>query len=187
MPLPSFLTAMGLIILMELGDETMLTAMCLSVQYRRPWTILLAVMIALVISTLVAAIVGAIVSIALPIDAIVYVSGALFIGLGIYSLVRSGSDEPETCDNSGTFMSVVSLIFFSELGDKSQIAILALSAQSLFCIMVLLGVMVGFFIVDLLGVYAGDWMASRMSMKAVKKAAGAIFVLFGTLVVFRVI
>lgn len=187
MPLPSFLTAMGLIVLMELGDKTMLTAMCLSAQYRRPWTVLLAVMIALGISTLVAVIVGVIVSIALPIDAIVYVSGALFIGLGIYSLVRSGSDEPETCDNPGTFLSMVSLIFFSELGDKSQIAILALSAQSLFPVMVLLGAMAGFFIVDLLGVYAGDWMASRISMKIVKKAAGAIFVLFGILVVFRII
>jgi putative Ca2+/H+ antiporter (TMEM165/GDT1 family) len=172
---------------LELGDKTMLTAMCLSAQYRRPWTVLLAVMIALGISTLVAVTLGIIVSVALPIDAIVLVSGALFVGLGIYSLVRSGSEEPESCDNPGTFMSMISLVLFSELGDKSQVAILALSAQSLFPLMVLLGAIVGFFIVDLLGVYAGNWMSSRVSMKVVQKIAGAIFILFGILVIFRVI
>jgi putative Ca2+/H+ antiporter (TMEM165/GDT1 family) len=187
MPLPSFLTSMGLVILMELGDKTMLTGMCLSAQYRRPWTVLLAVMIALGISTLVAVTMGIILSVALPIDAIVLVSGTLFVGLGIYSLVRSGSEGPESCDNPGTFMSMVSLVLFSELGDKSQIVILALSAQSLFPLMVLFGAMFGFFIVDLLGVYAGNWMSSRISMKAVKRIAGAIFILFGILVIFRVI
>ena len=123
----------------------------------------------------------------LPIDFIVYVSGLLFIGLGIYSIARSGSEEAEVCDNPGTFMSMVSLILFSELGDKSQLAILALSVQSLFPILVLLGAIIGFLVVNLLGVYAGEWIACRVSMTTVKKVAGVVFIAFGILVIFGII
>jgi len=187
MPFETFLESVGLILVTELGDKTMLTAMCLSAQYRRPWIVLAATMLALTISTVIAVIVGVVLSMTLPIDLIVYVSGLRFIGLGIYSIARSGSEEAEVCDNPGTFMSMVSLILFSELGDKSQLAILALSVQSLFPILVLLGAMVGFLVVNLLGVYAGEWIACRVSMTTVKKVAGLVFIAFGILVIFGII
>ncbi|MFW9918170.1 MAG: TMEM165/GDT1 family protein [Candidatus Thorarchaeota archaeon] len=187
MPFETLLSSVGLILITELGDKTMLTAMCLSAQYRRPWIVLAATMIALATSTLIAVIVGVVLSATLPIDFIVYISGLLFIGLGIYSIVRSGSEEAEVCDSPGTFMSMVSLILFSELGDKSQLAILALSVQSLFPILVLIGAVIGFLIVNLLGVYAGEWVACRVSMKTVKRVAGVVFIAFGVLVIFGII
>ena len=187
MPIETFLESVGLILITELGDKTMLTAMCFSAQYRKPWIVLAATMLALAISTLIAVIVGVLLSMTLPIDFIVYVSGLLFIGLGIYSLAKSGSEEAEVCDNPGTFMSMVSLILFSELGDKSQLAILALSVQSPFPILVFIGAIIGFLVVNLLGVYAGDWIAYRVSMKIVKKVAGLVFIAFGILVIFGII
>ena len=187
MPFETLLESVGLILITELGDKTMLTAMCLSAQYRRPWIVLAATMLALSLSTSISVIVGVVLAMTLPIDFIVYVSGLLFIGLGVYSIVRSGSEEVEVCDNPGTFMSMVSLILFSELGDKSQLAILALSVQSLFPIMVFVGAIIGFLVVNLLGVYAGDWIACRISMKTVKKVAGLVFIAFGILVIFGII
>ena len=187
MPLETLLSSIGLILLTELGDKTMLTAMCLSAQYRRPWVVLAATMLALAASSLISVIIGVVLSAALPIDLIVYVSGLLFIGLGIYSIARSGSEEAEVCDNPGTFFSMVSLILFSELGDKSQLTILALSVQSLFPILVLLGAIIGFLIVNLLGVYAGDWIAYKVSMKTVKRGAGGAFLAFGILVILGII
>lgn len=187
MPFETLLSSVGLILITELGDKTMLTAMCLSARYRRPWVVLASTMIALAISSFIAVIVGVMLSATLPIDLIVYVSGILFVGLGIYSIARSESDEDETCDNPGTFMSMISLILFSELGDKSQLTILALSVQSLFPIFVLIGAVIGFLIVNLLGVYAGDWIACRVSMRTVRIVAGIVFITFGILVIFGII
>jgi len=165
----------------------MLTAMCLSAKYRRPWIVLLATMIALTISTLIAIIVGIILSTAIPLDILVYVSGFLFLALGVYTLARSNSEEVDTCDTPSSFLSMVSLVLFSELGDKSQIAILALAVQSTFPIMVFIGAIVGFLLLSVLATFAGDRISGKVPIKLVKRAAGLLFILFGILVIFGII
>jgi len=184
MPIQTLLTSAGLVLLMELGDKTMLTTMCLSAQYRRPGLVLLATMIALATSSVIAVIVGYILSATLPIDIITYVSGILFVGLGIFTLARANSEVPDTCDNPGTLFGMFSLVLLSELGDKSQITILALAAQSTFAIMVFLGSIIGFLVVNSLGAWAGDRVAARIPLRTVKIVVGLIFILFGVLIVF---
>ncbi|MHA2423405.1 MAG: TMEM165/GDT1 family protein [Candidatus Thorarchaeota archaeon] len=186
MPIQTLLTSTGLVLLMELGDKTMLTTMCLSAQYRRPGLVLLATMIALATSSIIAVIVGYILSATLPINIITYVSGILFIGIGIYTLATSNSEVPDTCDNPGTLFGMFSLVLLSELGDKSQITILALAAQSTFAIMVFLGSIMGFLIVNSVGALAGDRVAARIPLKVVKRIVGLIFIVFGILVVFGI-
>lgn len=187
MPIQVLLSSVGLIFVTEFGDKTMITAMCLSAQYRRPWIVLLATIIALSISTAIAIIVGIILASAIPVDLLVYVSGFLFLGLGVYTLARSNSEEVEACDTPSSFLSMVSLILFSELGDKSQIAILALAVQSAFPIMVFLGAIIGFLLLNVLATFAGDQISEKVSIKVVKKFAGILFVLFGILVIFGII
>ena len=187
MPIQTLLTSAGLVLLMELGDKTMLTTMCFSAQYRRPGLVLLATMIALATSSVIAVIVGYILSTTLPIDIITYVSGILFIGIGIYTLATSNSDVPDTCDNPGTMFGMFSLVLLSELGDKSQITILALAAQSTFAIIVFIGSIIGFLIVNSLGVLAGDRVAARIPLKIVKRVVGLVFIIFGALIVFGIL
>jgi putative Ca2+/H+ antiporter (TMEM165/GDT1 family) len=187
MPTEAFLTSTALVLLMELGDKTMLTTMCLSAQYRRPGLVLLATMIALATSSLIAVIVGYILSTTLPFGIITYVSGVLFIGLGIYTLARANSEVPDTCDNPGTLFGMFSLVLLSELGDKSQITILALAAQSSFVIMVFIGSIIGFLIVNALGAIAGDRVAERIPLKIVKRVVGLVFILFGVLIVMGIL
>ncbi len=187
MPLQVLLSSVGLVFVTEFGDKTMLTAMCFSAQYRRPWIVLLATMIALTIATFIAVIVGIILSTAIPVDMLVYVSGFLFLGLGIYTLARSNGEEVDTCDTPSSFLSMVSLVLFSELGDKSQIAILALVVQSAFPVMVFIGAIVGFLLLDILAVFAGNRISGKVSIKLVKRVAGLLFILFGILVIFGII
>jgi putative Ca2+/H+ antiporter (TMEM165/GDT1 family) len=187
MPIQALLSSIGLIFITELGDKTMITAMCLSAQYRRPWIVLLATMIALATSTLIAVIIGVILSAAIPVDLIVYISGFLFLGLGIYTLASRNKEEPDTCDTPGTFLSMVSLILFSELGDKSQITVLALAVQSVFPAMVFIGAIIGFLMLNIISVFAGDKISGRISLKTVRLGAGFIFILFGVLVIFGII
>ncbi len=134
-----------------------------------------------------AVIIGYILSATLPIEIITYVSGILFIVLGIYTLATSNSDIPDTCDNPGTMFGMFSLVLMSELGDKSQITILALAAQTPFAIMVFAGSIIGFLIVNTLGALAGDRVAARIPLKIVKKVVGLIFILFGGLIVMGIL
>ncbi len=187
MPIQTLVSSAGLVLLMELGDKTMLTTMCLSAQYRRPWLVLLATIAALGTSSVIAVIVGFILSTTLPIEIIAYVSGILFIALGLYTLVKSNSDVPDSCDNPGTVFGMFSLVLMSELGDKSQITILALAAQTPFALMVFIGSIIGFLIVNALGAWAGDRVAARIPLGIVKKVVGIIFILFGLLIVIGIL
>ncbi len=187
MPIQALISSAGLILLMELGDKTMLTSMCLSAQYRQPKLVLLATMIALATSSVIAVIIGFILSATLPVEIITYVSGILFLILGIFTLVKSDSETVDTCDNPGTLFGMFSLVLISELGDKSQIATLALAAQSPFPIMIFIGAIIGFFIVNSIGVYTGTSIAERIPIKTVKRVVGIIFILFGLLVIFGVL
>jgi len=187
MPTQALISSIGLIFLMELGDKTMLTVMCLSAQYRRPKLVLLATMIALATSSVIAVIIGFILSATLPVEIITYVSGFLFLILGIFTLVKSDSETVDTCDNLGTLFGMFSLVLISELGDKSQIATLALAAQSPFPVMIFIGAIIGFFIVNSIGAYAGSSIAERIPIKTVKRVVGIIFILFGILVIFGVL
>ena len=187
MPLQALISSAGLILLMELGDKTMLTTMCLSAQYRQPKLVLLATMIALTTSSIIAVTLGYILSATLPIEIITYVSGILFLSLGFFTLARADSEIPDTCDNPGTLFGMFSLVLISELGDKSQIATLALAAQSVFPIMVFIGSIMGFFIINSIAVLAGSSIAERIPIKAVKRVVGIIFILFGLLVIFGVL
>ncbi|MGY5876196.1 MAG: TMEM165/GDT1 family protein [Candidatus Thorarchaeota archaeon] len=187
MPFQALLSSFGVILVTEIGDKTMLTTMCISAQYRRPTIVLLAALIALAISTAIAVIVGVVLAASLPVNLLVYISGALFIGLGIYTIFNSDSEEVDSCDNPATFTGMISLILFSELGDKSQIAALALAAQSIYPIMVFTGAILGFLIVNALGVIAGDRIAGITSMKHVKRIAGIVFIIFGLAVLLGIL
>jgi putative Ca2+/H+ antiporter (TMEM165/GDT1 family) len=140
-------------------------------------------MIALATSSVIAVIIGYFLSATLPLNLITYISGILFFALGIYTVATSNSDVPDTCDNPGTLFGMFSLVLMSELGDKSQITILALAAQSPFAIIVFAGSMIGFLIVNALGVWAGDRVAAQIPIQTVKKVVGLIFILFGVLIV----
>ncbi len=187
MPLQALLSSFGIILVTEIGDKTMLTTICLSAQYRRPAIVLLATLIALAISTAIAVVVGVVLATSLPVDLIVYISGILFLGLGIYTILKSDSEEVESCDNPATFTGMVSLVLFSELGDKSQIAALALAAQSIYPIMVFVGAIIGFLVVNAIGAVAGDRIAGVTSIKYVKIVAGAIFIIFGFAVLLGIL
>jgi putative Ca2+/H+ antiporter (TMEM165/GDT1 family) len=187
MPVQTFISSLGLVLLMELGDKTMLTTMCLSAQYRRPGLVLLATMASLITSSIIAVIVGYLLSATLPFEIIKYVSGFLFLAVGFFTLMNSNTESVDTCDNPGTLFGMFSLVFLSELGDKSQIVILALAAESLFPLVVLAGAIIGFLVVNSIGVLAGDRVAEHIPLKIVKRIVGVVFLLFGLLVILGIL
>ena len=187
MPLATLAESLVMIALTELGDRTMLIALCLSAQYRRPWLVLAATVSALTISTVIGVIVGYLLSTTISMTLIVTVSGVMFLLLGLYSLWRSRSNEDVECATPSTFVGMMSLVLVSELGDKSQIAVLALAAQSLFPIMIFLGAMVGFILVNATGSFLGDRIAHRLPLRSVRLMTGIVFIVFGILILMGLI
>ncbi len=182
-----FFYAIAAIFLAELGDKTMLATICLSAQYRRPMLVLLAAMLALTASTVIAVIIGMFLASTLPLDLIMYIAGALFIIMGLYTLATSGRNEAVGEVSSGTFWSMFSLVFIAELGDKTQIAAFALSAQSTAPLLVFIGAIIGFFFVTLLGAIIGDRIAERAPIVWIKRVTGIFFILIGILSIFGII
>ncbi len=187
MPVLALVSSLVMITLTELGDKTMLISLCFSAQYRRPWLVLAAAISALAISTVIGVIVGYLLSATFPVTLIVALSGLMFLVLGLYSLWRSRSSEDMQCDTPSTFVGMMSLVLVSELGDKSQIAILALAAQSFFPIMIFIGAMVGFTLVNATGSFLGDRIAHRLPVGLVRLVTGIVFLLFGILVLMGMI
>ncbi len=187
MPLQTFLTSIGMITLAELGDKTMLTTICLSAQSRNSRIVLLATLLALSLATAIAVLIGYFLAMALPIQAIAFISGILFVILGLYTITSHNGDDVETCSNPTGFLGIMSLVLVSELGDKSQLAILALAAYSAYPILVFLGAIGGFFIVSTLGAAIGDRIAVSAHIKHIHLAAGVVFIIIGTLTIIGIL
>ncbi|NHI83270.1 MAG: TMEM165/GDT1 family protein [Candidatus Thorarchaeota archaeon] len=186
MPLQSLLSAIGIVFVTEIADKTMLTTLCLSAQYRRPLVVLLATMLALLLASIIAVVIGTLLALSLPADLILLISAGLFLIMGIHSFVKSIPEE-DACRQPTTFLSMISLVLVSELGDKSQLAILALAAQSQFPLFILFGSIAGFFIVNLIGAFAGDRAANRLPIQLINKATGAIFIIFAILIMLNIL
>ncbi|MHA1771192.1 MAG: TMEM165/GDT1 family protein [Candidatus Thorarchaeota archaeon] len=187
MPIHTFLSAMGLILLSELGDKTMFTTLCLSAQQHRPMTVLLASMLALTVATVLAVNVGVLLAASLPLSIIIPLSASLFIIMGIITLRADESNL--VCENNSPsrFVNMFSLVLFSELGDKSQIVIFALSSTTVFPILVVLGALVGFLIVNTIGALIGLQLAERLPVRRVQILTGLVFIFFGIVTLLGVI
>lgn len=173
--------------LAELGDKTMLATIFLSAQYRRPGVVLLAAIGALAAATVIAIIIGVLLAVTLPIDLILYISGVLFIIMGIYTMALSRTREGIDSVTATTFGGMFSIVFLAELGDKTQIAVLALAAQSETPIFVFIGAIFGFFLVNSLGTVAGDRISEYAPIIWIKRVSGLVFIGFGILMLIRVI
>lgn len=161
----------------------MIATILLSAEHRRPYLVLFAAMLALMISTFIAVVLGVLLSTALPLDVIVYISGILFVGLGLYTLTKREDEEDVDADRQITFFSMFSLVLVSELGDKSQIAVLALAAQSLFPVLVFFGAMIGFFLLNTMGAISGDKIGNRIPLKLIRIFTGIVFITIGFLII----
>lgn len=186
----SFILALVTVSATELADKTMLVVMCFGAEQQNNGRILLAVVSALMVSTSVAIAVGSGLRAIIPINWLTYVSGVLFIVLGIHSIFfRDDDDEDEEtkCSSDAELGAMFSTVLISELGDKSQLAILGLAVNSAFPLAVFSGAFTAFTIVTVLSIGIGSKLGSFGEKSAIHKIAGAIFVAVGFLVLFGIL
>jgi putative Ca2+/H+ antiporter (TMEM165/GDT1 family) len=176
----AFLVSTGIVALAEIGDKTQLLAFLLAAKFRRPVPIVLGIFVATIVNHAFAAAVGAWVSAALGPDVMRWVLGLSFLGMAAWIMVPDKIDEDEaSLAKYGVFATTVIAFFLAEMGDKTQIATVALAARYSSTIAVVAGTTFGMMLANVPAVYFGERIANRVPLRVVHGIAALIFAALG--------
>jgi len=176
------LATFGLIALAEMGDKTQLIAIALSARYSRTH-VFAGLMAAFIVLTALAVGVGEVAVAFIGPEIIGIAAGLLFILFGVITILIDDGDNGDV-KNPGArsaFMTAFSLIALAELGDKTELAVIALSAQYHAPIMVFFGAVLGLGLVSALGVAIGGKLQTMVPMDKLRIGSGILFLVFGVL------
>ena len=184
----SLFVSTGVVALAEIGDKTQLLAFILAARFRKPLPIILGILCATVVNHGLAGAVGAWITAHVSQDVLRWVLGASFIGMAIWTLIPDKIEEEETqvAQRLGVFGATLVTFFLAEMGDKTQIATIALAAHYPSAVLVVIGTTLGMLVADVPAVFIGDRLANRIPMKLVHSIAAAIFLLLGLATLFGV-
>lgn len=171
----------------EIGDKTQLLAMVLAVRYKRPLPIILGILVATLLNHALAGFVGAWVASLVGPVAMRWILGLSFIAMGIWILVPDRIDDLEAGKpRFSIFTATLVAFFLVEIGDKTQIATVALAARYDALVAVVAGTTLGMMIANVPAVLLGEVAARKLPMKLVHGIAAAIFVVLGVMVLLGV-
>ncbi len=183
----AFLIATGVVAAAEIGDKTQLLAFILAAKFRRPWPIIAGILVATLVNHAAAGAIGAWLSHAVGPTTMRWVLGLSFIGMAIWTLIPDKFDEGDAkLAKAGVFVTTVVAFFLAEMGDKTQIATVALAARFDSLWQVVAGTTVGMMIANVPAVIIGDRLAGKIPVKVVHGVAAVIFAMLGVLTLMGV-
>ncbi len=182
--LQALLVSTGVVALAEIGDKTQLLALVLAAKYRKPVPIILGIFVATLLNHGLAGVVGAWVAAAVGPEAMRWILGVSFIAMAAWILVPDKVDEGEAAviPRHGVFLATLVAFFLLEMGDKTQIATVALAAQYASLWAVVAGTTLGMMIANVPAVLLGELAATKLPMRLVRGIAAALFLALGILV-----
>lgn len=181
----TFIQAMILVVIAEMGDKTQLLAMAMASKYKAS-QVMLGVFIATIFNHALAVIIGTYLSSLIPMWTVKLVAGFAFLVFGLWTLYGdSYDDEGKKKSKFGPVLTVTIAFFFAEMGDKTQLMTIALAAESTQPLWILGGTTVGMLIADAIGILGGAWLCKNVAEKYMKWIPGLIFLFFGTLTVYE--
>ena len=176
----AFLISTGIVGLAEIGDKTQLLAFLLAAKFRKPLPIVLAIFVATVANHAFAAAVGAWITSMLGPDVLRWVLGVSFLAMAAWTLIPDKLDEDDTkLAKYGVFLTTLIAFFMAEMGDKTQVATVALAARYHDIVSVVLGTTFGMMLANVPAVYLGDKIANRVSLRLVHGIAALVFAILG--------
>jgi putative Ca2+/H+ antiporter (TMEM165/GDT1 family) len=177
----AFLLSTGIVALAEMGDKTQLLSLVLAARFKRPWPIVWGILAATVLNHALAGAVGAWVMAAVGPDIMRWVLGVSFIAMAGWMLIPDKLDEDEASAKPGwgVFFATTWAFFLAEMGDKTQIATVALGAQYEPLIAVVAGTTLGMMLANAPVVFFGQAIVQRVPIKAVHAVAAGIFLVLG--------
>lgn len=183
----AFLVSTGIVALAEIGDKTQLLALVLAARYRKPAPIILGILAATLINHALAGAAGAWIASLVSPEAMRWILGLSFIAMAAWMLIPDRIEEEDRKPpRFGVFATTLIAFFLLEMGDKTQIATIALAAKYPSLVGVVAGTTLGMMLANVPAVLLGEVAARRLPMRLVHGVAAAIFVVLGTLVLFGV-
>ena len=181
----AFFVSTGLVALAEIGDKTQLLAFMLAARFRKPLPIIAGILIATLLNHAAAGAVGAWITAHVAPELMRWLLGLGFVAMGIWTLVPDRIDD-EVAGGRGLRLGVLGTtlvaFFLAEMGDKTQIATVALAAQFKSLPAVVAGTTLGMMVANVPAVLLGDRLAHRVPVRLVHGLAALIFIMLGALV-----
>ena len=182
----SFLVSLSTVAIAECGDRTQLLSLMLAAKYRKPWLILAGVLCATLASHLIAGIVGVRLGRFLSPTILDAVVGISLIGMALWALKPDTLDDSQTGERAtGAFAATFIAISIAEIGDKTQIATVALAAAYSNLAAVVAGTTAGMVLANAPAVFLGKAFSDRLPMRAIHYVASALFLILGVIFLVR--
>lgn len=174
----AFLTSLAFVVLAEMGDKTQLLAMAFACRFR--WqTVMWGVLVATVLNHLFAVLVGNYLTALIPLSTIQIGAAISFIAFGIWTIRGDELGDEAKKDKFNPFWTVAIAFFIAEMGDKTQLATIALAAKFHTVLPVWLGTTAGMMIADGLGIMFGIVLGKKIPERTMKWFAAILFIGFG--------
>ena len=178
----AFFVATGVVALAEMGDKTQLLALVLVARYRRRVPIVLGILLATLANHALAAGFGASVAALLGAKLMRWIAAGSFLAMAAWTLVPDRADEGAVkAPRTGVLLATASAFFLAEMGDKTQIATVALAARYAAMVAVVAGTTLGMLLANVPLVLAGERLLRRVPLKAARFLAAGVFGLLGVL------
>ena len=178
----------GVVALAEMGDKTQLLAFILAARFKKPVPIILGILLATLVNHGLAGVFGAWITSVVSPNVMRWGLGLSFIAMAIWTLIPDKIEEEETqiAQRLGVFGATLVTFFLAEMGDKTQIATVALAAHYGAPLLVVIGTTLGMLIADVPAVFVGNKFAEKIPMRLVHSVAAGIFAIMGVLTLLKV-
>jgi putative Ca2+/H+ antiporter (TMEM165/GDT1 family) len=184
--LTALLVSIGVVALAEIADKTQLLALVLAARFRKPWPIIVGILLATLANHLLAGAVGSFIAHSLGADAMRWVLGLSFIAMAVWTLIPDRLDDARRHDaRFGVFVTTLVAFFLVEMGDKTQIATVALAARYDALAAVVMGTTIGMMVANVPAVLLGSVAAEKLPVRVVHGIAALIFAMLGIVLLLR--
>ncbi|HZP39513.1 MAG TPA: TMEM165/GDT1 family protein [Methylomirabilota bacterium] len=177
--MPALWTSFLVVALAEMGDKTQLVALALATRYRRAWMVMLGILLATTANHALAATVGVWVSRLLPSGALTWALAISFLAFGVWTLNPDRVPEAAAAGRWGALATTTVVFFLAEMGDKTQLATVALGARFETAAPVTIGTTLGMLAADGLVVFGGTHLTRVIPAALLRNLAAGLFILLG--------
>lgn len=177
----SIVSSFALVAASEMGDKTQLLAFSLAARFKRPWPVIGGIFVATIFNHALASTAGQWISSLIAPSTMMIILAVLFLGFALWTLRPDTLDASDTPNRQGAFVTTTVLFFLAEMGDKTQLATVALAARYQDAISVTFGTTLGMMLTDGLAVFLGDRLAHKVQMHWIRWFAATLFMIFGVL------
>ncbi|OTG76351.1 hypothetical protein B9T23_08580 [Acinetobacter terrae] len=177
------LISTAIVALAEMGDKTQLLALLLAARFRKPVPILLAILLATLLNHGISAVLGQWITTVLSPDVLLWIVSVGFIAMALWMLVpdelEDETDNINKWQKYGVFGATFVLFFLAEIGDKTQVATVALAARFDSVFWVMIGTTIGMMIANAPAVFVGNKLADKLPIPLIHKIGASIFLIIG--------